>query len=247
MRRDSSSLAPLVGIIPAFTLLFIYVYCPIFPYPDDNVDGRVLADFVRARSAGEAMGIAAFLTAAFLFIFLMVITSKYREGRKDTTASRRVISCVSAANLALWAVASAVFTSMAMLADGYPNIGRSQSNLVIITTLWDLDNVLFTFSFPLLAIAAIAVIVANRACPILPPSLGVWGAAAVAAVNVLSVGTLFIHTGKWSAGSIYGFGVTAGISYLWVALSAIALTLRSRRSGSQEFTGSPPASYISAK
>lgn len=213
----------LSGIIPAACLGAIYLYCPYFPYPDNNVEGQIIIDFLRARRDGEVQGILGALYATGFFLFLVVLANEYRTGSQGTALVRRVISGAGAAYLTVWLIAMACYSTISLLADGYHDFDSLASNRMLATTLFNLINVFLAYSSVPMACAAVAVMIANRSHPVLPSLLGGWGASAVAVINAGHLVTIFIHTGHWSPGSLYSLGVCSAVNCLWAACSGILL------------------------
>ena len=64
---------------------------------------------------------------------------------------------------------------------------------------------------------------ANRAYPVFSHKLGTWGAYAVAACNLASLGLLYVPTGTWSPSSVSNLALQIGSVYVWISLTAVSL------------------------
>lgn len=221
--------AGIVALCPAGLVIIAWALFRELRYPDDNADGREYLRRLLPHHIGEIQVLLVLLMgiATLLFVLLLAMAYTMRAGR--ATLSAVVMAGSATAFTAVTTIVCATYATITLMGHGYPQFGIARpSDLVLVTYTWNLAQTLYQLSAVLLGAAWCAIVVANRAHPVLPQALGNGGAGVVAVLNVASVGSIFASTGPWSPGSLYTFGIQTGATYGWMAIAG-AVLLRSVR------------------
>ncbi|MEU1824064.1 hypothetical protein ABZ502_16755 [Streptomyces abikoensis] len=218
------ALSPLVAFIAATAFGRI-------PWPNVEAGGRAQLDYGLRNHAAEWQSVLWYVVVTGgvgMFLILIAVIYMRRAGHPTMPG----ITMVTFAGLwmALEGASCAAFLPFGLMGRGYPDFGRTQSQLDVIAGMWDLSQVLATFGCMALGPALIALFIANRADPVLPVTLTNWGASTGAALalgfNICS--SLFITTGPLAPASF----ATAVLSYasvlLWMTAVGAVLLNRTR-------------------
>lgn len=223
------------GTIPPIAAIIMLALAPTFPFPDNNMNGQAYLDYLLPHRTSELQSILWAIESVTIVMFLLLLATAYLRRAGQLVASGVSMICFAVAWLTVQMIVLGAGLVMALTPRGYPSFGNDPSELLLITYTWNMVNGMYAFGLFLLGLALIAVAVANRAHPLLPPMFGGWGAAAVGVLTIgITVGTLFISTGPFSPGGFLAFAVTQGSAILWAAAVSVVL-LRTHRAERQGF------------
>ncbi|WP_316528150.1 hypothetical protein [Kitasatospora brasiliensis] len=225
--RDASPWTALLGVMPLLAGA-LTVAVGHYPYPDNNLDGRKYLAYMLPRHVAEVQAIAWSVAVLAISAFFVLLARAHARARGRMGLPEIVMTVGAAMFGGLQLVVTGLYAGAALFARGYPAFGSTPSDLRQISFMWVSLNSLYVVSLLPLASVWIAVVYANRAHPVLPRALGGWMAVVVAVVNTANIATLFITTGKWSAGCVIPFTIHAAATFLWTAAAGFVLWRRAR-------------------
>ncbi|MFD8982930.1 hypothetical protein [Streptomyces sp. NPDC059564] len=220
--------AGVLGLFP-LAMFIAAMFMSRFPYPGNNVDGHEYVDYMLHNRTGELQGILASGYALILLTVMMLLAIVYMKRAGRLTVSGLTMITTMVISAALYMMASGLFAAATLYIRGYPTFGSAPQDYRLMTFVWDAVNVIYWLGVLVRGLAWAALAVANRSFPLLPRALGGWGAAAVAAVNLVCVGALFVPTGPWGPSGVYITFIAEGAAEGWILVTAVYLLRATRR------------------
>ncbi|MFI1801133.1 hypothetical protein ACH427_27805 [Streptomyces sp. NPDC020379] len=217
-----------IGLTPLL-LLLVSVGGRRFPWPNDNVEGGVYASYMLPHRTAEIQSVIGMGMVLGLLMWTAPLVVVYMRRAGRITLSTLTLICGSVLSLALFTVSIALYLGIVLFARGYPGFGSNPADHRMITLAWLLMNCCYFVGEIIRGVACIALVTANRATPVLPKSLGTWGAGVVAVVSILCSAFAFVATGLWSPGSTASLMIVEGVTLAWVLATSLWLLRATHR------------------
>lgn len=195
-----------------------------YPYPNDNVDPRQYVTYMLGHHhLAEIQTILWVLAIAAMLVFVAVLAAAYIRRAGRVTASGLIMIAGTAVYAAASIASIGVYMAVVLWMRGFPSFGANPADARLVAFGWDILNMGYFVCQGIVALIWVAIAVANRSHPILPRALGSWGSGLVVAINLGTLGCLFVDSGTWSPGSAAQFSLQAAGTFGWIAVAAVTL------------------------
>ncbi|MDP9913629.1 hypothetical protein J2W27_005765 [Variovorax boronicumulans] len=221
--------AGILGVTAPLCLVAMLLLRP-FPFPDNNVEGRVYLAYMLPFHAAEWQVVLSLLAFGSGMLIVLLLALVYIERAQRITFSALVMIATSIGQFTMQALALATFIGIALLGRGYPAFGSHPADYMLITLLWNASNLVWTMSAAFPAMTWLAIASANRNHQVLPKLLGGALATTVGVINFASIAALFVPAGRWSPAGPYHFLLQSGTIWLWILATSLWLIWRGHRS-----------------
>ncbi|WP_172387776.1 hypothetical protein [Streptomyces sp. MNP-20] len=193
-------------------------------YPDNNANGLAYVDYLVPNFGGERQTVAWLALQCTIMVFFVLLALAYYERAGRMTPGILLMVTGITAFTTLQITMLGLFEAIPYTAREHPGFGTTAQDQRMLTFAWNGLALIIGLSMIMLAIACAAVYLSNRQYTVLPPALGGWSAAAVAAVSAgFSFESVFVRTGSWSVGSLYWVLAVCGTVFAWMAVTGITL------------------------